>query len=285
MTTFETPGPITLSIELAAGDVTVEAVTSPTTEVELRPARFGDTAAQALIDEARVEHTGDTVVVHIPAGRTSGLFRNHPEVVIAARLPVGSTVAAKLRSAELRVTGEIDSARIESASGDVFLTDVAGNARLDTASGDVRLTSIGGDLRVKTASGDVGADTCCADVSVQTASGDIVLRTVEGDLDARTASGDVEVGSADASARARTASGDVELGRVRTGRVEVQTASGEVTVGVETGTAVWLDVSSLSGTVSSTLEPTEPTEPAEEAGHTLELRVVTVSGDISLRSV
>lgn len=282
MTTFETAAPITLSVELAAGEVSVDASASTTTEVELRPGRAGDTDALALIDQARVEHSGDTVVVHVPTGRSSGLFRSSPEIIITARVPVGSTVVAKLRSADLRVSGELDSARVESASGDVSLADIAGTARLDTASGDVRLTTIGGDLRVKTASGNVTADTCCADVSVQTASGTVSLGTVEGDLEVKSASGDTEIGAADGSVRARTASGDVELGRVRTGRVEVQTASGEVEVGVERGIAVWLDVSSLSGSVTSSLEPTEPTGDADA---TVELRVNTVSGDISLQPV
>lgn len=282
MTTFDTPAPITLSVELAAGEVTVDATAATTTEIDLRPARTGDSDAIALIEQARVEQSGDTVVVHVPAGRASGLFRNRPEIVITARIPTGSTIAAKLRSADLRVTGELDSARVESASGDISLADLAGTARIDSASGDVRLATIGGDLRVKTASGDITAGTCCADVTVQTASGDTTLDVVEGDLEVKTASGDVEVGTVDGSARARTASGDVELARLRAGRVEVQTVSGEVELGVERGIAVWLDVSSLSGTVSSTLEPTEP---AGDAAASLELRVNTVSGDISLQSV
>jgi len=279
MPTFDTPAPVKLSIELEAGEVVIDATTTASTDIELRPARPGDEDAIALIAQTKVEHSGDTVVVHVPGARGGGLFRRTPEIVITARMPVGSTLAAKLASADLRVTGELEHVRVDTASGDATIADVSGSAVILAASGDIKIGTIGGDLRVKSASGDVEIDTCCADCSVQTASGDIALGTVEGDLDVKTASGDIRVGAADASVRARTASGEVELGHVRTGKVAVETVSGEVAVAVERGTSVWLDVSSLSGTVDSALEAADA---AADGARKLELRVRTVSGGIHL---
>lgn len=281
MPTFDTPAPVKLSIELDAGEVVIDATTTATTDIELRPTRPGDQDAIDLIARARVEHSGDTVVVHLPGERERGLFRRTPEIVITARMPVGSTLAAKLASADLRVTGELEHVRVDSASGDARLADVSGTAVIVAASGDITIGTIGGDVRVKSASGDIEIDTCCADCSLQTASGDIALSTVEGDLDLKTASGNIRVRAADASARARTASGDVELGTVRAGKVVVDTVSGAVAVAVERGTSVWLDVSSLSGTIDSTLESADD---AADGAKTLELRVRTVSGDIRLTS-
>ena len=136
--------------------------------------------------------------------------------------------------------------------------------------------------QITTASGEVGVETCCADCSVQTASGDVTLGVVEGDLKVKTASGDVTVRAAEESVRTRTASGDVELRQVRAGKVEVDTVSGEVEIGVERGVSVYLDVSSLSGGVSSSLEPADA---AVDGALTLELRVKTVSGAIQLQPV
>jgi len=282
MTTFDTPKPITLSIELDAGEVVIDSTVTETTEVELRPLRSGDAEAEALIAGAQIEHRGDSVVVHLPGGRSLGMRRHAPGIAVAVRIPVGSTLAAKLRSADMRVTGELEQVKVDAASGDVRLSDISGSAVVVGASGNVRIASIGGDLKVTTASGDVAVQTACGDCSIQSASGDVTLGVVEGDLGVKTASGHVTVRTADGSVRARTASGDVELGRVRTGRTEIDAVSGDVKVGVERGIAVWLDVASLSGGVHSTLQPTDA---AAGGAKTLQLRVQTVSGHVELAAV
>lgn len=279
MPAFDTPTPVTLSIELDAGEVVIDSTTTAATEIELRPLNPGDADAAALIERAQVQHSGDTVTVHLPSER-SGLFRRTPEIRIAAHLPVGSTLVARLRSADLRVTGELDHVRAETASGTVTLADVAGFAVVTAASGDIRIGTVGGDLRLKSASGDVRIEVCCADCTVESASGDVTLGVVEGDLNVRTASGDVTVRSAEAAVRARTASGDVDLKQVRSGKVEVNTVSGDVEVGVERGMSVWLDVSSLSGDVRSSLEPTDTAD--DDGAKAVELQIKTLSGDIQL---
>jgi DUF4097 and DUF4098 domain-containing protein YvlB len=281
MPSFDTPAPVTLSIELDAGNVVIDATTTTSTEIELRPLNAGDADAAALIDRAEITHDGDKVTVHLPTGK-SGLFRRTPEIVISARLPVGSTLTARLRSADLRVTGELDHVRVESASGDVNLPDVAGSAVVITASGDARLGTVGGPVELKTASGSVGIEVCCANCSIVSASGDVTLGLVEGDLSLKTASGDVTVRAADGAVRARTASGDVAIKQVRTGIVEIDTVSGGVQLGVERGVSVWLDVSSLSGKVRSRLELSDG---ASDDDKSLELRVRTLSGDVSLQPV
>ena len=61
------------------------------------------------------------------------------------------------------------------------------------------------------------------------------------------------------------------------GDLKVQSVSGDVDIGVGPGLALWLDVSSVSGSTSSDLELGE--KPGE-GGIPVELRVRTVSGDI-----
>lgn len=69
---------------------------------------------------------------------------------------------------------------------------------------------------------------------------------------------------------------------MRAGKTDVGTVSGDVQIGVERGISVWLDVSSLSGGVDSSLERTDG---ADDGAKSLSLQVQTVSGDIQLRSV
>jgi DUF4097 and DUF4098 domain-containing protein YvlB len=281
MASFETPDPITLDVEIGAGNVLVVADTTATTEIELRPARAGDADALELIEQARVDHHGSTVVVHVPDGRRFGLLRRSPEVVIEARVPAGSGLVVKSKSADVQARGELGNTKIETGSGDVQLADIDGAAVIDSGSGDIQMGTIAGAATVKAASGDIMITTCCGIAKVQTASGDIAITTAEAQLDVRTASGDVSVGEADGPVSARTASGDVSLGTVRGESVTALSASGEIEIGVGAGIAVWLDCSSLSGTVHSSLDAAESQSPDRP---TLQIRANTTSGDITIHT-
>jgi hypothetical protein len=281
MTSFETPDPITLDIEIGAGSVNVVADSTTTTEIELRPARDGDSDAIELIDQARVDRHGSTVIVHMPDGRRFGLLRRTPDVIIEARVPAGSALVVKSKSADVQVTGEVGNTKIETGSGDVQLADVDGFALVDSGSGDIQLGTIAGAATLKSASGDVQITTCCSIAKIQTASGDIRIGTAEAQLDVRSASGDLSVGEADGAVSARTASGDVSLQRVRGESVTAMSASGEIEIGVEPGIAVWLDCSSLSGSVHSSLDSAESQSTDRP---TLQIRANTTSGDITIHT-
>ncbi len=281
MTSFETTGPITLDVEIGAGSVLVVAESTNGTEVDLRPARAGDADALELIEEARVDLTGSTLVVHVPDGRRFGLLRRTPEIVIEAKVAAGSALVVKSKSADIQAKGELGSTKIHTGSGDVQLEDVDGVAEVESGSGDIQLGTIAGSATVKTASGDIQIATLCSGAQVMSASGDVSIRTAEATLDVRTASGDLQVSEADGSVALRTASGDISLGRARGEIVTATSASGDIEIGVDPGIAVWLDVSSMSGTVRSSLDP------AESQGvdrPTLQVRANTASGDITIHA-
>jgi DUF4097 and DUF4098 domain-containing protein YvlB len=186
----------------------------------------------------RVEFDGGRLSIIVPDQQ--GL-RRHGSVDAAVQLPEGSSCRMHTASADVRCTGELGDLEVHTASGDVSAERVSGTARLDTASGDVF----------------VGV---AAGVTAETASGDVGIGQVSGDVAVRTASGDVQIETA--------------AGR----RAEVKAASGDISVGVAPGIGVYLDLSSLSGSVSSELEPGEETEGAGGAEMTLSCR--TISGDV-----
>jgi DUF4097 and DUF4098 domain-containing protein YvlB len=282
MSTFQTPEPITLSVELSSGEVNVLAVTTDVTEIDLVPLEGSDRDAESVISRARIEQVGDTITVHVPDGKSLGFLRRTPELSLTVRMPAGSNLEARLRSADLKADGELGGAKVEVASGDVWLGDLAGDVTTTSASGDIRVGTVGGNVRLNSGSGDLTIERACGDCTTQTASGDIQIDAAEGGLTARTASGDVTIREAGTSSTIKTASGDVTIGQVGTGTVEANTASGDITVGVQRGVLVWTDVSSLTGVVSSDFESTEPSEVA--AGGTLELRAHSTTGDVTLRS-
>jgi DUF4097 and DUF4098 domain-containing protein YvlB len=101
---------------------------------------------------------------------------------------------------------------------------------------------------------------------------------VEGALNLKTASGDIEVGVARGDVNVKSASGDLEVGAISRGDVSVRSVSGKVSLGVVPGAGVWMDLSTLSGRVSSALESVD--SPPERQD--LAIKVHTVSGDIDI---
>ncbi len=98
----------------------------------------------------------------------------------------------------------------------------------------------------------------------------------------KSGSGGLRVREALADVSLKPASGDLVVDLMHRGQLVARNASGDITVGVPAGVPVWTDVSSVSGRIRSTL--TSHGEPAEGQDF-LELRAVTVSGDVHLAQV
>jgi len=263
MQSFPITGVPRLRVSVPAGSVRITAVDGATeTTVDLRPTRGGDDVVARLVEHATVAAEGDTVVVEVPGDR--GLFRS--------RVPAVSCVVTTAADAvlELRV-----------ASADVEVRGRVGDATITTASGDVRLAESTGRVEVAAASGDVRLDLVAGALSVTTASGDVEVTEVRGDLSTKSASGDVRVAAAHGAVRHSSASGDLTLDTADGRSVTAQTMSGDVAIGVGAGVTAWLDLSAVSGQVTSDL-PVSDDRP-DDAGDPLSLKVRTVSGDISVR--
>jgi len=258
MSHWEFPGsePIDAVIELAAGSVALTAEATDTTTVSLAPSRFSRNGDKML---SEVKVSFDNGRLEVVGPKRTGLWRGHPGFDLTVTLPEGSRCAVRTASADVTSTGEL--------------------AELDThtASGDVTATAVTRSLQAVTASGDVRAEETGATADVRTVSGDVRIARASGDIQARTASGDVNIATAAGSATVTTASGDIRIGAMASGRADVNTASGDVVVGVARDVSVYLDLASLSGSVTSQLEDAEPSEDV-----TLEVRCRTLSGDIRI---
>jgi DUF4097 and DUF4098 domain-containing protein YvlB len=252
---FPTPTPPRLDLRIPAGQITVETADgADETSVDL------EGPAEAL-ENATVEQRGDTVVVEV-RGRTGLLGARNVEVSLHVRCPDGAAATVRTRSADVTCRGLLASAEAASASGDVRFDRVAGDASVKTASGDLRVEDVGGDL------------------SAQTASGDVAAGPVGGTLKANLVSGDLRVDAVGGSATVNSVSGDMTLDAVVEGAVTLQSVSGDVRVGVRRGSRVWVDVSTLSGDPESELDLGG--EPVGDDGPLVDLRVKTVSGDVSI---
>jgi hypothetical protein len=252
MTSWEFPAdaPIDLYVRIPAGSITVTARDTQTATVTLVP-DHGGSRGERVLGETRVEFENGTLSIIAPQGRSTSL-------TATVDLPDGSSCNVKTASADTRCSGQFATVEIDSASGDVEAERVSGAAKVRTASGDVRITDTGS-------------------ARVDTGSGDVWLGASEGDAQVQSASGDVYVGRAGGDAAVRTASGDVRIAAALGSSTEINSASGDISVAVATGIGVYLDLSSLSGDVSSDLEPGD-----ESGGTDMTLRCRTISGDIEV---
>ncbi|WP_157244460.1 DUF4097 family beta strand repeat-containing protein [Nonomuraea typhae] len=258
MPVFATPGPITLQVNFPAGDLTVTASAREDTTVEVTPANRDSDADLAYAASVSVEHVNGTVLIKAP--EDTSRLRRTPAVHIVVALPAGSRLIAG------------------TAAGDTRATGVYGNVDFSSASGDLHLHRAAA-LTAKTASGDVTCDVVDGVTDITNTSGDIRVTKAAGALSIQAVSGAVRVGHAASDVDITSTSGDVTVQSVTTGRVVLNSTSGDTAVAVTPGSAVWLDLNSLTGRVTSTLHQSE--EPAQ-GEQTVEITARSLSGSIAV---
>ncbi len=270
---FPANGEVRLRIVFGAGDIALEVRETDRVSVDLK----GDgEAGGSLVEQTVVEQRGDEVVVDVP--RHTGFLRRTPRLDLRVIVPLGTRVDVRADAADVEATGHLGDTQIKIGSGDLRLERTA-DVRVQTGSGDVTVGTADGTATLSTGSGDVTCRTLAGPGRVTSGSGDIRIEQANGPLQVNSASGDISVDDAADDVTVDSASGDQHLGRVTQGRVRLNSASGDLHVGVADGTPVWLDVNTLTGSVSSALSGGEPPDDGETA---VELRVNTVSGDITL---
>jgi DUF4097 and DUF4098 domain-containing protein YvlB len=261
--TFETPGPLTVMVELAAGRIELETHAEPRAYVALEGL---DEESRGLVEQARVELReragAQELVIEAPERKGWGGFflGGRRGFDLRVRCPEGSALRVQSKSADIRGRGRFGTVDISTASGDLAIEEIAGDARLKSVSGDVEVAKVAGEA------------------SAQSTSGDVKVGRVAGSLTISSVSGDLLVSDAAGNVGANTVSGDQRLEAVREGSVHLQSVSGDVNVGIRRGSRVYLDCNTMSGDTSSDLEVSGG--PVSEDGPLVELRAKTVSGDI-----
>jgi DUF4097 and DUF4098 domain-containing protein YvlB len=268
MQVFETPGSVSLQIRLPSGRVVVTTADEPRTSVDvISTGRRGSDAADSIEITAKERHGGHLVSIEhkdqIRWGPIQISWSSDVEVRVTC--PPGSNLDFSGGSADLRVTGDLGEVSAKTASGDLSLNDVVRR------------------LEAKTASGDVTVGTIAEGGQLVTVSGDVHIRAFDRELSARSVSGDVRVERVRAPLHVGTTSGDIGLDSVEGGEVRVQSVSGDARVGVARGTRVWIDATSVSGSLNSELG-IEDAPAGEESADSpvVPLQLKSVSGDVRI---
>jgi DUF4097 and DUF4098 domain-containing protein YvlB len=256
MPKFDTPQPITATVEISAGSVRLVATDRDDTVVDVRPRDESRSQDIKAAEQVRVDFNNGTLLVSSQRGFS---FPRRGAVVVDIALPSGSRLDASAASAKITADGQYGDCKFASASGDVTVGSVFGHLQADTASGGIAVGDINGSALLSTASGGVAIGDLDGDVKFRAASGSLIIRRLHGSVNAQTASGDVGVVTA------------------VNGSVSVHTSSGQLVVGVAEGTAAQLDLTTGSGEVRNSLASTDG--PAE-GDETLVVHARTGSGDV-----
>jgi len=227
-------------------EVTVAAGTLDVETVDGGESTVTIDGSQKALETMHVELVGDRLDVEQRRKSLIGfLDRLDDSLRVRARVPQGSGVQIVTASGEATLNGSFGAVQMKSASGGLAVTgSVDGDATVKTVSGGVRVPHVTGDLDVRTVSGHVAAEAVDGSVSV------------------------------------KSVSANVRVGSLRQGQVDVQSVSGDVDLGVASGTSKDVDAGSASGALISEVPLSDA--PGGEPGPTVVIRSNTVSGGFHL---
>jgi DUF4097 and DUF4098 domain-containing protein YvlB len=271
--TFTTANPVSLYVELRSGDLVVSARDTDETVVDVTGANADDPR------NVTIEQRGDDIAVVGLAGRHGFFGSAQQQLSVHVTVPTDSRLTTKLGSADLRAEGRLGDSLLRTGSGEIRIAELGGSCVVEAGSGSVTIDTASGSLRVKCGSGDVDVERLDGPAEISTGSGDVTVGAATAAISVKSGYGTPRVRSTHEDVALNTASGDLLIDTIHRGRVVAKNVSGDIRVGVPSGTPVWTDITSVTGAVRSNLEGAgEP----HEGQDFVELRAKTVSGDVYL---
>lgn len=279
MPTFETPEPISATVDVIVGDVRIAAGERGVTVVEVRPSDPSNEDDVKAAELVRVEYADARLLVKAQKLRSWLSRGSGPSVDVTVELPAGSNVQAMGQSTDFRCDGRFGDCRVKTGMGHIQL-ERAETVALRSGIGDIEVEQVTGHAEVTAGSGEVRLHDLEATAEVKSANGDTWVGEVRGDVRLKAANGSIAVEVAHAGVVAKSANGDVRLGDVARGSVAVETQIGDLDVGIREGSAAWLDVRAAAGKVHNALDAAEAPAPGAE---TVEVRARTTAGTVVIR--
>ncbi|MGI9093793.1 MAG: DUF4097 family beta strand repeat-containing protein [Mycobacteriales bacterium] len=280
MPTFNTPEPISVTIEFVVGDARITASDRVDTVVDVRPSDRSHEPDVRAAEQTRVEYATGRMLVKAPKQRGLGLFGKAGSIDVTIELPAGSHLHGEAAVGAFRGVGHLGECRIKTSTGDIQLEDT-GAVDLTTL-GEIVVDRVVGNAEVSTGSGKVRLREIDGAAVIKNSNGDSWVGEITGDLRANAANGDISVDNAHADVTANTANGDIRIGAAERGSASLKTAFGQVEIGIHSGTAARLDVHTSFGRVHNYMDTADSPASSEE---TIEVRARTSYGDIVIRRV
>jgi DUF4097 and DUF4098 domain-containing protein YvlB len=287
MPVFTTPEPIFVTIELNAGDTRIIASDRSDTVVEVRPRDDSRASDIRAAEQTQVEYSSSRLliksrqrnIIYESARSVIGPGKSTPLVDVTIELPAGSHLQGESGMGDFSCEGHLAECRLKTGLGNIHL-DHARALHLKTGMGDIAVARAGGVADVTPGTGEVRIGHIEGPAVIKNSNGDTVVGEVTGDLRVKSANGRISIDQAHASVTAKTANGRIRIGEVINGEIVLETAAGELEVGIHEGTAAWLDVSAHHGRVRNSLDEANSPDQAEAR---VEVRARTSYGNILIR--
>ena len=157
MTTFQTPEPVAVTVEVLSGDVTVIAGDRSDTVVQVRPADAAKKADVRAAEQTVVDFTDGTLTVKTPRDwRTHTPFGGNPTIEVTIEVPAGSRLTGSTGVGRLLGAGDLGPCDLEVSLGDIVVERPRGSVTAKVAKGDIRIGEAArGELRLETSVGEL----------------------------------------------------------------------------------------------------------------------------------
>ncbi|MFB6678969.1 DUF4097 family beta strand repeat-containing protein [Streptomyces sp. NPDC056390] len=179
MQKFDTPSPITATLDIPAGRIQFIAADRADTCVEILPADKSKSRDVKAAEQVLVSYTDGILRIEAAAAKNR-ILGNSGSVEVTVQLPTGSHIEAKTAAAELRGVGRLGDVTLDSAQGPVKLDETA-SARLTLQTGDILIGRLNGPAHISTQKGDLNiTEATSGTVELRTESGDITIGAARG---------------------------------------------------------------------------------------------------------
>ncbi|MFI6031987.1 DUF4097 family beta strand repeat-containing protein [Amycolatopsis magusensis] len=277
MPVFETPQPITATLEIGVGEVRLSASDRTDTLVEVHPTDPSDESDVKAASQTRVDYANGRLRVTSPKYGPFDFSKKSRSVIVTVELPSGSRVRGDLALGHFHGTGRLGECRVQTAAGHVRL-DRTGQLWVKTAAGHVEVGHVEGDAEISTGSGRVSLGEVDGTSVVKNSNGHTKIHEVSGQAKVRAANGDISVDRAGAGVDAESSNGSIVVGEASQGLIVLTTSLGDLEVGIAGTTTARLELDTGLGRVRNSL-PTSST-----SGNAVDVRAHTKFGDITVRS-
>lgn len=286
VSTFNTPSPITVILDLYVADVRFAVSERADTIVEVRPSNPDKAADVKAARNTRVEYDEGArqarIVSKKPKNRFINFSSKRPEsIVVDIQLPADSDIRGVSGMGDYQADGVLGTVELKTDLGTIQLAET-GPLKLRGGVGTVDVEGVSGTAEVHGGSIDIRIGSIDGSADVSTGNGKLRIGVVTGPAVVRAANGSVSVERALSDITASSSNGEVHIGEVVRGKASATSKNGGVEVGVREGSAAWLELSTELGRVYNELEVAEPPT-ADEPVDKIEVRAETKIGNITVR--
>ena len=168
MPTFQTPRPITLTLELLVADIRIVASDRKDTVVEVCPRDKGMDADVKAAEQTRVEYADGQLLLKSRKWLAFIASQRGGAVDVTIELPRGSRVNGTASMADLHTDGSLGECLLKVATGDITMDRIAGLAEIVKGVGTLRIrTRLTAVQTIKNLSGDIHIGDVSGEVEIK----------------------------------------------------------------------------------------------------------------------